>query len=533
MFIKKKELEELLEKSVIDIEHFKQIEKWKEIYSGYFKEWHDVKYMTIEKGTKTRRLKTLNMAKVACEKLSKYIFTEKVEININKEEYSEIIHKVLEDNRFYKVFQGKLEKMFALGGLVLKANPVKSEDGNWRIEISYVTPDLFIPLTVENEVVTEAAFMNITRKKDKIYTLFEIHEWVWENSDDNENSEPIKVKKLRITNELYESPAENNAQGIMKKVPLNTLYPDLKDQAFIEGLSGPLFKYIKPNIENNIDINSPLGISIFANALDTLHALDIAFDSFFREFKLGRRRIIVPASAVRTVIDPTTGEMQRYFDANDEVYQAFNIDSAESQKIIDNTVSLRVEEHIRAINSLLNLYAIQIGFSPGSFTFDGLGVKTATEVVSENSETYQTITSNENLIEEGLKQFFHTIIEVGALYDLWKHPKENGEEIEIDFHWDDNVVKDKYMDADFYIKLKDAGLIPKYYTLMKILGMTEEEAKKLIEEVKEENASETPEIPDLLDDLNLFGEVENNNNPLPDEQNKPGVNEDNQNRVDE
>jgi hypothetical protein len=41
--------------------------------------------------------------------------------------------------------------------------------------------------------------------------------------------------------------------------------------------------------------------------------LDIAFDSYQREFKLGKKRILVPDSAIQTVIDPITGQMHRYF----------------------------------------------------------------------------------------------------------------------------------------------------------------------------------------------------------------------------
>ena len=70
---------------------------------------------------------------------------------------------------------------------------------------------------------------------------------------------------------------------------------------------------------NNLDDNSPLGISLYANCMDTLKALDVAFDSLAMEMILGKKRIIVPASAVKSVRD-TKGNEHRYFDANDSVY---------------------------------------------------------------------------------------------------------------------------------------------------------------------------------------------------------------------
>src|SRR5690606_36723469 len=114
----------------------------------------------------------------------------------------------------------------------------------------------------------------------------------------------------------------------------------------------PLFVYLKPNEANNYDPQSPMGISIYANALDTLEALDIVFDSFVREFRLGKKRILVPASALRTVVDPESGEMHRYFDAHDEGYQAFNFIESDAHKIQVMSFAIRVDDYIKAIQAL-------------------------------------------------------------------------------------------------------------------------------------------------------------------------------------
>lgn len=491
-----KQLNEIVETQISE-ESYRQLEIWKCIYAGYYDVFHKLSYMTVN-GTKKRRRHTLNMAKVSTEELSKLIFTEKVKVNISNETLNENIEDLLNKNRFYKVFQGKLEQMLALGGLVLKANPKEQDDLTYKIGIEYVSPDCFIPTAWENGEINEGVFLNTSRKDNKVYCLFEFHNWKITTNDAG-----IKVRLYTIKNELYES--DKNSQQSAKKVPLETLYPDLQETTSIEGLTKTLFQYIKPNIANNLDLQSPLGISIFANALDTLYAIDVAFDSFITEFKLGKRRIIVPSSAVRTIVDPSTGELHRYFDADDEIYQAMNIGDPDKQKIEDNTVPLRVTEHIAAINALLNLYSMQIGLSSGSFTFDGIQVKTATEVISENSKTYKTIVSNENVIEEGLINFIHTLTEVSALYDVYDLPSED---YEVKLYWDDSIVGDKYTDSDFYIKLNMNGLVSKKYALMQVLDFTEEEADSMIKEASEERASEMPDINSLTGGNNPLGVVE-------------------------
>src|SRR5690606_35276345 len=177
-----------------------------------------------------------------------------------------------------------------------------------------------------------------------------------------------------IRNEIYES---QNGDDLGIKVPLSDHFPELEEETIISGLKRPIFAYFKPNTANNIDTKSPLGISIYANALDTMKAIDTAFDSFHREFRLGKKRIFVPDSMVKVVYDQD-GRPHRYVDPSDEVYQGYPGDMDETT-IHDVKVELRVEEHIAAINALLNIFAMQTGFSTGTFTFDGQSVKTATE----------------------------------------------------------------------------------------------------------------------------------------------------------
>ena len=45
-----------------------------------------------------------------------------------------------------------------------------------------------------------------------------------------------------------------------------------------------LFAYFKPAIGNNKRFDVPLGLSVFANSVDTLESIDILFDSLQREF---------------------------------------------------------------------------------------------------------------------------------------------------------------------------------------------------------------------------------------------------------
>ena len=104
------------------------------------------------------------------------------------------------------------------------------------------------------------------------------------------------------------------------------MYPTLSPATEFDQLKQTMFQYIRPIGANFADDNSPLGMSVYASALDTLHSLDIAFDSLQREFVLGKKRIIVPAQCIKTFKDGS-GRMRGYFDATDDVWAALETDT--------------------------------------------------------------------------------------------------------------------------------------------------------------------------------------------------------------
>lgn len=469
-----KGIQKLTDKREIPVndDMYKLIDIWKAVYAGYLEDWHDTTYMTLN-GKKKRKRASMRMAKVASQKMATLIFNEKCEINISDETLEETIKDILKANKFNREFRRYLEYGFALGGMVMKAYYEDSQ-----IKVSYTTADCFIPLAWDNFRITEGVFVSTFRKGNKRYTHLEWH--IWEDGN------------YIVRNELYES---NNDTDIGVKVSLDVHFKGLEEEIIFHTIEKTIFVYFKPNIANNFDTNSPLGISIFANALDTLKTLDIAFDSFQREFALGKKRIIVPTSAIKTVVDPSTGQLTRYFDADDEVYEAMNIGDMDAEKIHDASVELRVEEHVSAINALLNIMAMQIGFNAGTFTFDGEGVKTATEVVSENSETFRTKQDHETNVEAAIQELVDAIVEIADAFSVFPRPAE----YEVTVAFDDSIAEDQAAEIQKQIQLVNNGLNSKKRALIKIHGLTEQEAVDLLAEIKEEQATV------LTESIDLFG----------------------------
>src|SRR5690625_460103 len=453
------------------------IEMYKDLYRGYHEPWHRIEYQTIE-GKQKRNMDTLNMAKTSAAEMASLVFNEKCEISIgdDENETSTFVDDVFKHNKFNKKFQDLLEYSFAHGGMVIKHYV---EDN--KVKLYLVTADCFVPIAWSNESITEGVFINEFQKGDNKYTHLEWH--VWENG------------VYTVKNEVYKSQSGNDL-GVL--VPLKDHFPGLEPVLGMPKLKKSLFVYFKPNTANNVDTQSPLGIPIYANSLPTMKAIDTAFDSFHREFRLGKKRIMVPEAMIRTVIDQD-GIPRRYFDSSDETYEAFSGDM-DDKEIKESSVVLRVEEHVSAINALLNLYSMQTGFSSGTFTFDGQSMKTATEVVSEQSKTFKSKQSHEVIIEEGLIELIDSILAIAETYNLFI----SKDELVIKVAFDDSIAEDKAAEINKQVQLVSSELQSKKRAIMKIFGVTEDEAMKIIAEINEEQEQSAPDI----DDSVLFGDKE-------------------------
>lgn len=490
---------------------------WKWVYKGFYNAWHLIAAPTIENPKATRRMAYLNLSKAVCSELAGMVWTDQTEVTVstagiklaeNEEDpLQKFVRKsALEKNNFGVKMGETIEQAAALGGAALKVwrdvrhdSEGREVEGSERLKIGYCMADQFIPTAWDNAEISEAVFISRQAKGGYYYTRLEWHKW--------------DGVTYTITNELYRADqyrtGSREPQDILgMRVPLAEIYPFLDETATVDGIENTLFSYFRTPTANNIDDNSPLGVSIYANAMETLHALDICFDSFVREFRLGKKRIIVPARMIKTVIDPVSGEPRRYFDATDETYEALSTDDPDSLKIQDNSIELRVDEHVSAMNAFLNIFCLQVGLSSGTFSFDAKsGLKTATEVVSENSKTYKTVKNFQNMIRPAIVRLVENIITVAALYDMKTEDGQSVRELAergytVNVAMDDGITQDRQTNINEGMALVGAGLLSKktFLTDQKYgQCLTPEAADKELEQI----AAEKRMTGGMLDRINL------------------------------
>lgn len=382
-----------------------------------------------------RKMSMLNAAKVLCDIMSDMTFGSQVDIRISDKSIQKFVLDTLQKNNFWERMPQTLSMGFALGGSVVKVFLLNGE-----IKLDYLSAESFIPTECESGEISAGIFRMKFRKKGVYYTLLERH---GKESDG----------RISVEFKLF---ASGNSIDLGHEIPPECIYPGLKSKV-IYPYKEKMFSYFHPAVSNNILTDTNIGMSVFYNCIDTLKALDIAFDSLMREFILGRKRIIVPSSCIRTIVDPETGSVRRYFDADDEVYQALKCDDEKDLKIIDNTCELRIEEHTDALSALLSVLCFQAGLSSGTLSFStSAGVRTAAEIESEENRTARTVNSNRNLAVEFIESIVRSIICAGEM--LGKIPTRECD-IKISFSKELDVSVDKTIDRN--ILLEENGIISK------------------------------------------------------------------------
>lgn len=456
---------------------------WKSWYRGNVNDFHYFQMKMADGTTKQCERLTMNMPKKVCEDFAKLLWSEKVQIKLDKKKNTERLLEVLEnkENNFKVNFPNFLERVFALGtGVTVE---YKKED---KTLIDYIDGDIVIPYMYTNSyingLITVSRFTKGTDSKKKYFTHITYHEF--------------KDNKYTKLNELYKSSDETT---IGREVNFNDMFPNvLEFEEFIT--DNPHFQVWKPVIANNFDTDSLMGISIFANQIDKFKAIDTTYDSFNREFKTGKKRVLIDRTAVKKKADvDSEGNVNyvSYFDNNDEVYVA--IAGMNNQPVKEIDFNLRYQEHISSINAELNYISAGVGLGQNYYNFDGQGVKTATEVVSENSDTYRTKKHHEIMVNDCLYDLVKAICELeGITYKS------------INIVFDDSIIEDENALIKRGLELYQNKVISLEKFMQKYLHYEESEIQEEMAKIQNENKLVQPEGMDFFGMNKEVGEKDDN-----------------------
>lgn len=404
---------------------------WKEWYKGNVQSFHTY---DVYNGVKTIKLKrmSLQMPKFICEKIADLLFNEKVNISLNDENSTNTLNEILSRNNFQLMMNRAIELSFAMGtgcitagidNIIIKKDGTKSNDfSKSNVKLQYINAENIYPLSWDGEIIKEIAAITYEKCSTGQYKC---------------------IINLHVLNDVGNYVIKN--YQFLTDFNKNIISEYLKDTYVTEfdtKSNVPWFAIIKPNIKNNIDIYSPYGISIFANSLDIIQGIDINYDSFINEIKLGRKRLFTTKEVLR--FNPTTGQNEFNFDPNDIIFHVlgdgFSENDGAKNYIQEINGNLRIDEHVNALNTNMKMLGAKTGFGIRYFTFDEntYSPKTATEVENSNNVLYATVSRHEILLRVVVEDIVRAIGVIGQITNQFHIDTD-----EINIQFDDSIIQNE------------------------------------------------------------------------------------------
>lgn len=442
-------------------------------YRGFVDDFHNY---YIKTGTTTfTELKKLPMymAKKIGEDYANLLINEKCDIVVPENEKKKL-DLVLEKTKSWVKLNKGVEKAFALGyGCMVQGvnNIGVNEEGEIvnvaeaEITNRFVPATMMRPLTFNEDELEDVAF--VFENTQSVNVIIHI----------KDTRKTIKLADTEIINANY-----NNYDIINIKIKNNSTFALEERYVFHTKSPIKLFQLIQPNIANNADLNSPLGISVFANSIATLKAVDNAYDSLNNEIQLGRKRIVADVDQY-TEVD-SKGNRVDTFDPNDTLIYSIpartsRIGKESEQLLQEISGDLRIQPIIESLNQQLNILSSKVGLGENYYRFSDMnkGLTTATQVISENSSLFRSIKKHEILLDNALKDMVLALVYLNNTFTSNQPININSYE-DITIQFDDSIIEDTEAQKASDRQDVNNGVMSKVEYRMKYYGEDEKTAKE-------------------------------------------------------
>lgn len=388
---------------------------------------------------------------------------EVLEINAGDGEQADFVANVLSKSEFNTQYRKQLEKTSADGTTacyIRLDNATFMDDKSVRggdIKLNYVEADAFMPLTVENDIVTEAAFSGSSLSKGKkqiTLVLFTIGE-----------------------NGLYtaETHVFDDKGNELKELETIVQLGDVKPFAVMR------------NAEvNNLDDMTGYGLPKLWNAIPVLKITDLCYNVLFSDLDKAEKIILI--NELLCEFDENgkanmTQEQKKLFVLMGEKLPD------EKDLVQEYNPEIRIEQITKAFELALSLLSMTFGYGTKKYSFENGQITTATEYIGERQDQMQELNRQRQEATRYIQDICRAVMWFANTFQRKSFNLD--QDILVDF--DDSYITDK--EAELERKRNDAMSfdIPELtvWYLMDAYSLTEQEARALVMKKQEEEEQDT------------------------------------------
>lgn len=449
---------------------YTKVDLWLRLYQGYVKEHHEI-LNNNGISAQTRRMSVLNMAKRVAEDWTSILVSDKPIINIagKNQSTSRFIQGskgnggVLNSNNFYKQFTNVIERAFSLGTGALVLGITLNKDKEFKIDINSYNANAIIPIKYHNGIITECAFLSKFERDGK--TMYNLSCHVKDDDD------TYIIYNFEAGSDLnFGSYLNNDVEG------------------FNTNSKTPFFFIISPMIANNVDLDSPMGVSVYSSAVDIVLNCDYIYDSIKMDVLTAQRIILMDKTLLGIGTDGKPippQDVKKYF-------MAFFGDegSTDVDKLIKEfSPKLNSTELCETLQQNLNLLSMRCGLGNQYYHFDKVAGVTATEYTGSQQDLVRNVRINTEMLTNIITGLVKQIIWIGGNLFEYELPQD----VKVTVTIPDGVVTDDLTEKEQDRQDVRDGIMSKAEYRAKWYGETLEDAKLKIADVKSE-LNDTGEI---------------------------------------
>ena len=341
--------------------------------------------------------------------------------------------------------RGFVEYGCASGGLILK--PFVS---GRKILVDFAQAGDFLPVEFDSSGrITGAVFVDRVYEEDKVYTRLEYHR--------------MDKGEYEIRNVAY---CSKNRASLGKEIALEQVekWENLTAQVRMKNVEQPLFAYFKMPVANTVDSESPLGVSIYARAVELIEEADRQYSRLIWEFESGERALYVSDTAFRR---DKSGNI-RFPDKR--LYRA--IDGA-PELFEDWTPTIREQSILNGLDNILMKVEDSCGLARGTFSNPQTEVRTATELKIMRQRSYATVVDTQKALKRALEDL------IGAM-NIWVDLYQLAPDgiYEVSFEFDDSIASDRQAEFAERQQLLTMGVLQPWEMRAWYLGEDEQTARE-------------------------------------------------------
>ena len=373
--------------------------------------------------------------------------------------------------KMLKNLADNLEIGNAKGGLVFKPY-VKNE----QIYTDFVQEGLFYPISFDDTGrIISIVFSSQKTEGNYIYTRLEYHR--------------LEGTDYYISNTAYKS---NNNSSLGKEINLSEVpeWKSIEKEVKIENVEKPLFAYYKPPIANNVDTKSPLGISVFAKAVNLIKDADEQYGRVMWEYEGSEKAVYASTEALKPrkeIIRDEEGKRINWETPKlkDRLFRAIDLDGKNGEGFFeDYSPEIRDEAFWRGLNKILERIEFNVGLAYGTLSEPAFSDKTATEIKTSKQRSYVTVSRMQENLQTALEDLIYAMDVLTTLYSLAPIGT-----YQASFEWGDSVLTDTQVEQTIQMQEVGQGLRSKLRYIMWRYGLTEQQAQEELDRIQEEKMS--------------------------------------------